>query len=514
MRGLLIAAAVLGALAAPASAHAIDRPSPGAAGIGDRLFPTLGNGGYDVQHYDLDLRYATSAPSQGIDGTVTILATATQSLSRFDLDFAGDRVGSVSVNGLPAKFSRVGEDLVIAPRLPLLKGLPFIVQVSHYTAHPTIPDPSNILAAPFFITPDGSATSGQPAGTHVFLPSNDHPRDKASFTIRFDVPAGEPAFANGVLLSKSTSRGRTHYVYLERQPMATELIQLAVGDYTTIDRGFHDGFPVRDVVAPSLAGLLADKLPTELGHLDWLQARVGRYPFDIYGSFVVDELLGFALETQTISLYDRGWFDGTYGPGIGTWEPTMVHEMAHMWFGDSVSPYEWSDVWQNEGHATWYQWTFAAEHGELLENAGISDDLDETFQFVYSLGDIYRAVLGPVAMPLDNTVNHLFSQQQYFGGALVLYALRQKVGDATFQRIERAWVDRYEGESPSTADFIALAVQVSRDASVGPFLHDWLYGTTTPAMPGHPDWTVTPVAAANTLRAQATPAELKLFPKR
>src|SRR3954466_13130478 len=157
MRRLLIAVALLCGLAAPASASAFDRPSPGAAGIGDRLFPTLGNGGYDVQHYDLDLRYATDAPSQGLDGTVTILAVATQSLSRFDLDFAGDSVGRITVNGLPAKFVPDGEDLVITPRLPLLKGLPFIVRVEHYTAHPTVPDPNNLLGAPFFITPDGSA---------------------------------------------------------------------------------------------------------------------------------------------------------------------------------------------------------------------------------------------------------------------------------------------------------------------------------------------------------------------
>src|ERR1700742_3641152 len=118
MRGLLMASAVfVGALlAAPASAHAFDRPSPGAAGIGDRLFPTLGNGGYDVQHYDLDLRYETRAPSQGSGGTVTILATATQSLSRFNLDWAGDSVGVVTVNGLKAKAVQDGEDLVITPR--------------------------------------------------------------------------------------------------------------------------------------------------------------------------------------------------------------------------------------------------------------------------------------------------------------------------------------------------------------------------------------------------------------
>src|SRR6476661_9949936 len=99
---VLVVCSLAGA-AVPATANAFDRPSPGAPGIGDRLFPTLGNGGYDVQHYDLDLRYATSAPSQGIDGTVTILATATQSLSRFNLDFAGDSVGGVTVNGLKAK---------------------------------------------------------------------------------------------------------------------------------------------------------------------------------------------------------------------------------------------------------------------------------------------------------------------------------------------------------------------------------------------------------------------------
>ena len=88
-RVLLLVAVVLSFSAAPAVAA----PSPARPVSGDRLFPTLGNGGYDVQHYDLDLRYATSAPTQAIDGTVRILAKATQDLSRFDLDFAGQSVG-------------------------------------------------------------------------------------------------------------------------------------------------------------------------------------------------------------------------------------------------------------------------------------------------------------------------------------------------------------------------------------------------------------------------------------
>jgi aminopeptidase N len=493
--------AVLIALAVPASAQAFERPSPGAPGLGDRLFPLLGNGGYDVQHYDLDLRYATSAPSQGLDGTVTLLAVATQSLSRFDLDFSGDSVGKVTVNGLPATFTRDGGELVISPRLPLLKGLPFVVQVQHYTAHPVPPDPNNLLGAPFFITPDGSATAGQPDGTHTFLPSNDHPRDKASYTIRFDVPAGEVAYGNGVLVHKSTSRGRSHFVYLQRQPMATELIQLAVGRYREINRGVHGGIPIRDAIAPSLSGLLADKLPTEVEHLDWMKARVGAYPFDIYGSLVVDAALGFALETQTLSLYDRLWFDGSFG-GQGIWEPTMVHELAHMWFGDSVAPYSWDDLWLNEGHASWYQFTFAAERGELEENTGIADFTD-LMHVIYQLGDIWRIENGPVGRPLSPEPAQLFSIQVYYGGALVLYALRQQIGEAAFQRVERAWVTRYRDDVASTQDFIALASKVSGQ-DLTKFLNDWVYGTTTPPMPGHPDWTVIPPAAA-TARTLAAP---------
>src|SRR4051795_5551764 len=136
-RALLLAVAALAVLTPTASAAA---PSPGSAGVGDRLFPQLGNGGYDALHYDVDLRYATAAPTQPIDGTVTMVARATQALSRFDLDFAGASVGAVAVDGQPASFKRVDEELVITPRRPLRDGETFLVTVSHYVAVPTAPD--------------------------------------------------------------------------------------------------------------------------------------------------------------------------------------------------------------------------------------------------------------------------------------------------------------------------------------------------------------------------------------
>jgi len=457
-------------------------PSPGAPGIGDALYPTLGNGGYDVEHYRLDLRYATAASSQPLDGTVTIWARATQALSQFNLDFAGDSIGGVSMDDVAVAYSWDGEEIVITPVQPLARGERFAVTVSRFASSPKVPDPASFLDAPFFSTPDGTAWAGQPHNAHRIFPSNDHPRDMATFSFRIDVPAGTTAVANGELVAQHDTGARTIWRYEQREPMATELAQVAVGALTVTTRGDHGGVLVRDVTPTRLTAGMDAKLATATSHLDWLRERLGDYPFRTYGSLIVDARLGFALETQTLSLYDAFLFDFPEQ----FWGPIMVHELAHQWFGDSVAPASWSDVWQNEGHATWYELTYQAGPD--------SPRFTQLMQLVYSLGDIWRFYLGPVASPLSGDPFDLFNANVYYGGALVLYALRQQIGDAAFQAVERAWVTRYRGRSASTADFIALASEVSgQDLSA--FLHDWLHGTTTPPMPGHPDWTVDPVFA-------------------
>ena len=165
----------------------------------------------------------------------------------------------------------------------------------------------------------------------------------------------------------------------------------------------------------------------------------------------------------------------------------MVHELAHQWFGDSVAPAVWSDVWLNEGHATWYEVTFQLDPD--------SDFFVDQVRQAYALGDQFRALFGPVGAPRSGDPNDVFNPNVYVGGAITLFALRQVVGDPTFKNIERAWVHDYRGRSASTADFIALASRVSGQ-DLTAFLNDWVYGTTTPAMPGHPDWTVDPVTSS------------------
>jgi aminopeptidase N len=249
-----------------------------------------------------------------------------------------------------------------------------------------------------------------------------------------------------------------------------------------------------------LAAKLLPEAADESNEIAWMESKVGRYPFENYGSLVIDGDLGFALETQTLSLYDTSFF--SLPPVIIN--PILAHELAHQWFGDSVTPWEWSDVWQNEGHATWYEVLYALETGTLPQYAGVAT-LDDYYKKVYSRGDQYRARYGPVAHPQKaDSIWDVFNPNVYDGGALVLFALRQKIGTDKFQRLERAWVSRYRGESASSADFADLASKVSGQ-DVRAFVHSWLYDAKTPPMPGHPDWTVTPATPA-TVAALAAPS--------
>jgi aminopeptidase N len=454
------------ALALPAGAAAAS-PAPGAAGVGDRLYPLLGNGGFDVDRYTLELAYL-SPRALAVAGDVTIHATATQALSRFDLDFAGPSVGSVTVDGEAARWTRFGQELVITPPTAIPDGRRFRVQAAFTGA-------VNIGTA------DGSVTALQPAAAHRLFPSSDHPSDKATYTIRVDVPAGTTAVANGVLDRRRTRARRTTWEYREKRAMAAELLQVAVGALDVTERGSVARVPLRDATPRLHTAQLAPALAGTAFHMAWLRDRVGRYPFENYGVLVADVRIPFALETQTLSLFPVDWFR-TFPREL--YERIMVHELAHQWFGNSVSPAQWSDLWLNEGHATWYEHLYAGDRGWL--------DFDGFIRQSYRSGDRWRAAFGPVARPTASNDVELFSPNVYGGGAVVLFALRQEVGEAVFRRIERTWVQRYRYGVASTEDFITHASLVARRDLSG-FLRPWLYGTRTPPMPGHPDWTVDPV---------------------
>ncbi|MFI5812043.1 M1 family metallopeptidase [Streptomyces sp. NPDC051643] len=453
-------------------------PSPGAPGIGDPLMPLDGNGGYTVRRYTLDFDWA--APRTPFGASTTIDATATQALSRFDLDFAGNTLRRVTVDGTPARTVRDGDELVVTPSRPIPHGGAFTVRVD-YTADPARQRHRGDAIADYgwVPTPDGTVLYPQPDGAKMIFPVDDHPSLRAPVTFHITTPPDLGAVANGRLVERvRRPDGRIRWTYDSEHPVAAQLVQMAIGRFAFVESAGPRGLPVRDVVPDGLVtGTKAYRALTS-EHLAWLERRLGPYPFRRYGVLVADTDLPVALETQSLSVVPRA---DLLGDRVDA-ERNLVHELAHQWTGDSVAIRRWSDLWLSEGHARFYERLYSGAHG--------GDSFESAMRTAYERHDQWRHDDGAPAEPDGDT--HLFKQMRYDGSALVLYALREKVGEETFGRIERTWVTTYQGRAAGTHDFVALASGVAgQDLST--FLTPWLYGAHTPPMPGHPDWHPDPV---------------------
>lgn len=456
-------------------------PSPAVPlGLGDRLFPHLGNPGYDVDSYDLAFTYP-GTNRRPLSAVTTIDARATAPLEQVNLDFAHGTVRSVEVNGAPAAFTGVDEDLVVTPRTSLPAGSPLRITVRH-TSDPVYPQGKD---GGWVRTRDGLAMANQADAAHLVFPCNDHPSDKAVFTIRVTVPRGHTAVANGLPVAVDRVPQATTWTYRTEHPMATELAQISIGRSAVLHRTGPHGLPVRDVIPAKDRDTLEPWLRKTPAQIAWMERKVGRYPFETYGLLIADAQTGFELETQTLSLFEKALFTR---PEYPTWyvESIMVHELAHQWFGNSVSPRTWSDLWLNEGHASWYEALYAAEEA--------GRPLETRMKTAYGASDRWRAAGGPPAAPKAPRPGQkidIFRPNVYDGAALILYALRQEIGRPAFERLERLWVSIHRDGVAGTADYQKLASLVAgRDLSG--FFHAWLYGEKTPPMPGHPDWQSVP----------------------
>ncbi|MDX3114216.1 M1 family metallopeptidase [Streptomyces scabiei] len=454
-------------------------------GIGDRLFPHLGNPGYDVASYDLSFTYS-GVNSEPLRAVTTIDAWTTAALDRINLDFAHGKVDSVEVDGRAAAFAGAGDDLVVTPASSLPPGSWVRITVRH-TSDPVSADDRD---GGWVRTADGLAMANQADAAHLVFPCNDHPSDKAMFTIRVTAPNGYTAVAGGLPAGVERVGAATTWTYRTQHPMATELAQVSIGRSTVVRREGPHALPLRDVVPTKDREALEPWLKKTPEQIAWMESKVGPYPFETYGLLMADASTGYELETQTLSLFEKDLFTE---PGYPKWyvESIMVHELSHQWFGDSVSPRSWSDLWLNEGHATWYEALYAQE------KAGRT--LEARMKAAYGASDRWRAAGGPPALPKAPHPGQkisIFRPNVYDGAALVLYALRQEIGSPAFERLERAWVHNHRDSTATTADFERLAEGISGRELSG-FFKDWLYGEKTPAMPGHPDWKpAAPVARA------------------
>jgi aminopeptidase N len=449
--------------AGPAAYAAPERTrfTPGAPGAGDPYFPDMGNGGYDVSHYDL--RLAFDPATGAIDATTTITARATQDLSRFDLDFQGPlTISRLSVDGRNAGHTRSGaQELVITPRDGLRKGRTFTVSVSYAGVPQNIDDPA-LGVSGWVATNDGAVALNQPIGAATYYPVNDTPTDKATYTQTVTVPRGLTVLANGEPGPTSTRDGRTTYRWDTRQPMASELSMLAIGKYN-VTRGVTAG-GLRNITA---VGASIDTKPGQgkvfnqdtARIVEWEASIYGRYPFGSTGGIVADVGVGYSLETQSRPVYDRRTSDV---PG-----DLLAHELGHQWFGDSLTPTRWSDIWLNEGFATYSEWLYQ----EKFNGIPVRQSFDEAYAGVEDWS-------GKVA---DPGRDHIFDDLVYTRGAMTLHALRMTIGDDTFTRLLTLWPTTFRHGNVSTQTFIQFVERLTH-RDLDEFFHPWLFQPGKPRL--------------------------------
>jgi aminopeptidase N len=463
-RALLLSAALLALTASPAVAV---RYVAGSEGSGDPFFPLAGNGGYDASHYSLAIEY--TAETKRFDGRSKMIGVATQNLHRFNLDLRDwMTVESVRVDGHPARFEHEGQELSISPRPKLKEGDRFVVRVVYGGTQQSVIDPDESEEG-WIPTDDGAFVVNEPQGSPGWFPVNDSPKDKATYSFTVTVPEGRTVMANGELISQSTEDGKTTWRWRELDPMAPYLTTATNGVFETSFYTLTNGLKMYDAVDPNTRAsgrpgpepaVAWTRLAPQGEIIDFFSNLYGDYPYTSGGG-IIDwaPTVGYALESQTRANYHRT-------PGAST----VVHEIAHQWFGNAVTLEVWPDIWLNEGFARWSEWIYTEQHGGATAQS--------RFDGLYARApshSFWSIAPGNVGGP-----ENLFAGQVYDRGAMTLQALRAKIGnDDTFFEILRTWYAENRNGNASTADFVEVSERVS-GLELSNFFDVWLYEVGKP----------------------------------
>ncbi len=452
---VLVAATMLVGLL-PGQSVAGTAASYGSDGIGDPYFPLDGNGGIDVQRYEIHDAY--DFDRRRLSGWTRVTLRATETLSGFHLDFLLP-VREVLVDGHPVDWTRPDAH-ELAIDAPIDDGSTHAVVV-RYCGRPGAKGWDgewNWLASGREVV-----AMNQPHMAAWWFPANDHPRDKAVMDIHVTAPRQMDVIANGRPVSRTVHGNRATTHWHADEPMAPYLAFFAAGHFV-VRQGRAHGLPWLVAVSRRLPA--ADRtrslslMRRTPGIVHWLQGQLGRYPFSTTGGLTTGLRPGFALENQTRPTYEADYLTLS----------TVVHELAHQWFGDSVAVESWRDIWLNEGAATFMEARYSETHGGLPAQswmlAQYNDHGDDSAFWQLDVADP-----GP---------DHLFDWAVYERGGMALQALRHRIGSDTFWRLLRRWVHDNRAGNGSTEAFVALAEEVSGQ-DLGGFFQAWLSDAARPA---------------------------------
>ena len=443
-------------------ATAVNRP------VRDNMFPGKGDTVVDALHYDLHLRWHRA--TRTLVASEVLRFRAARSARRFNLDLASTlRVTRVSLDGRSVRVSRRGDHKIVFHRA-VHRGSRHTLRLS-YRGRPV---PTWLRSTRVggermplgWMTNDrGEAYTAQdePFGAFTWYAVNDQPSDKALYDFHIVAPKHWVGVANGVLLSRTKRHSRTVTHWHLSTPASSYLTTVGIGPYKeTVDRRVK-GLPITYWTPRSEPWTLR-KVRYAAKAVTWLQRRVGRFPFPSLGILVAPE---GGMETQTMITLGRDKYTLS--------KDTIVHEIAHQWFGDEVSPLRWHDGWLNEGWATYLAEATWSSHGSKRL-------LKYTLRFWDMLAPILRRVGGPPARPHKYSA---FDSNIYYIPALMWDLVRRKVGDRVFWRTAAAWPRAHRFGSANYASAVRWwSRRTGHDLE--PLFHRWLLGRKQPHWSPHP----------------------------
>lgn len=428
----------------------------------DPYIPGSGNFGYRVSRYELDLDYKVA--SNRLSGTAVITAATLASLRTFTLDISDSlSVSKVTVNGRrPAHFATSGGKL----RIRLDDELPAGSAMSVVVRYGGSPRPLQSIwgTVGFEELSNGVLVAGQPNGSPSWFPCDDHPSAKASYRIMISTDSPYTVVSNGELVGRRVRASHTEWTFDQPEPTSTYLATLQIGDYQSY-KLLKTPVPMYAVLPTRLHDHFDHDFGRQREMMELFINLFGPYPLAAgYTVVVTDDELEIPLEAQGVSIFGSNHCDGTRGH-----ERLIAHELAHQWFGNSVTARRWRDIWLHEGFACYAEWLWSENSG-----AATADSLARDFhrRLAGAPQDLLLADPGPQDM---------FDDRVYKRGALTLHALRGVVGDEKFFALLRDWTTRHRHGTVVTDDFTGLAANYA-DVSLRPLWDSWLYATEVPSL--------------------------------
>lgn len=434
----------------------------GAETAGDPYVPGSGNGGYTVAHYDLALDYRINTNRLGAVAVISMRSN--QPLTQFSLDLVGLTVTNVLIDGSRAARYRQGSGkLVITASRLIAADTEFQVTV-RYNGSPA-PRSSDWGDVGWEELSDGVLVAGQPTGAPSWFPCNDHPSSKAAYRIAITLASSYRAIANGRLVSSTTRASRTHWIYESIEPMSTYLATVQIGAYSARPLPAAQNVPQFSFIPADLAREFDADFGSQRSMIGTFQEFFGPYPFAQYTVVVTDDDLEIPLEAQGLSIFGRNHVDGDGGS-----RRLIAHELAHSWFGNSLTTSSWKHIWLHEGFACYAEWLWSEASG------GAKAQRMAELQWARLNGLDQDFLIG------DPGPDLMFDDRLYKRGALALHSVRRILGDSAFFAMLKDWTSAHRHGSVSTEQFIEH-VEKYTDSDIRGVLAAWLFEKALPKLP-------------------------------